>query len=81
MSNVKNFGATGDGQTDDTAAIQHAIRDGDGLLEFPRGNYRITRPLEITLEESGPFGISGSMGTATLSAFSGTMEERAIPVR
>ena len=49
MSNVKNFGATGDGQTDDTAAIQHAIKDGDGLLEFPKGAYLITSPLEITL--------------------------------
>ena len=30
MSNVQRFGATGDGTTDDTAAIRHAIRDGDG---------------------------------------------------
>ena len=66
MSNVKNFGATGDGQTDDTAAIQHAIKDGDGLLEFPKGTYLITSPLEIPLKESGPRGISGSMGTATI---------------
>ena len=66
MSNVRNFGAAGDGQTDDTEAIQHAIKDGDGLLEFPKGTYRITRPLEIPLKESGPRGISGSMGTATI---------------
>jgi len=66
MSNVKNFGATGDGQTDDTAAIRHAIEDGDGLLEFPKGTYLITSSLEIPLKESGPGGISGSMGTATI---------------
>lgn len=66
MSNVKNFGATGDGSADDTAAIQHAITDGDGLLEFPRGTYRITKPLEVSLKDSGPFGISGAQGAATI---------------
>lgn len=66
MSNVKNFGAAGDGQTDDTGAIEHAINDGDGLLEFPKGRYRITRPLEIPLQVKGPRGISGSSGTATI---------------
>jgi len=66
MSNVKDFGATGDGLTDDTVAIQHAITDGDGLLEFPRGTYRLTKSLEIYLKDSGPFGISGTLGAATI---------------
>jgi len=66
MSKVKNFGATGDGKTDDTAAIQHAIDDGDGLLVFPKGTYRITKTLEIPLAETGLVGILGSLGTATL---------------
>ena len=43
MSNVRDFGAVGDGQVDDTQAIEHAIHAGDGVIEFPRGNYRITR--------------------------------------
>ena len=64
MSNVRRFGATGDGTTDDTEAIRHAISDGDGALHFPPGSYRITRPLEINLAESGPVGIDGTSGTA-----------------
>ena len=49
MSNVRDFGAVGDGKTDDTQAIRHAIFDGDGLIEFPRGEYLITETLEIPL--------------------------------
>ncbi len=64
MSNVQRFGATGDGTTDDTTAIRHAIRDGDGVLHFPPGSYRITAPIEIKLDESGPIGIDGTSGTA-----------------
>ena len=66
MSKVKNFGATGDGKTDDTAAIQHAINDGDGLLIFPKGTYRITKTLEIPLAKTGSHGLTGSLGTATI---------------
>ena len=66
MSNVLNFGAIGDGQTDDTQAIQHAVKMGDGYLEFPTGTYRITSPIEITLPEKSPFGIAGTEGTAKI---------------
>ena len=33
MSNVQRFGAVGDGKTDDSEAIQHAVADGDGILD------------------------------------------------
>ena len=66
MSNVQRFGATGDGQTDDTEAIRHAVRDGDGMLHFPPGSYRITEPIEIVLEKAGPLGIDGTSGTARI---------------
>ena len=34
MSSVRDFGAVGDGQMDETDAIRHALADGEGLLEF-----------------------------------------------
>jgi len=66
MSNVRDYGALGDGKQDDTDAILHAIKDGDGTLEFPRGTYRITRTLRVPLTERGPFALHGSGGTAKI---------------
>ena len=64
MSNVTRFGAAADGKVDDTEAIRHAVEEGDGVLHFPPGTYRITSPIEINLSESGPLGIDGTGGTA-----------------
>ena len=64
MSNVTRFGAIGDGVANDTEAIQHAVTQGDGVLHFPPGTYRITQPIEIKLSEHGPLGMDGTGGTA-----------------
>ena len=61
MSNVRNFGAAGDGQTDDTEAIRHAVQHGDGVLEFSTGTYRLTSTIEIPLAEGGPLAITDSV--------------------
>jgi len=51
-ANVKtDYGAVGDGQADDTAAIQKAFDDlrlhqDHGVLYFPAGTYRITRTVQ-----------------------------------
>src|SRR5262245_39475444 len=50
---VLDFGAVGDGQTDDTAAIQAAIDAKAGSIRFPPGSFRITRPLVGELEKVG----------------------------
>jgi len=44
-TNVKDFGATGDGSTNDTVAIQAAIDSltSGGVVYFPPGTYRIAR--------------------------------------
>jgi hypothetical protein len=55
VANVKDFGAKGDGSTDDTAAIQAAVAAavaaGGGRVFFPRGTYLISAP--ITCSTSG----------------------------
>jgi len=66
MSNIQYFGAVGDGETDDTQAILHAIKQGDGHVRIPPGTYRITRTIEIDLTTSGPFGMTGAAGATTI---------------
>jgi len=66
MSDVRGFGATGDGQSDDTAAIEHALQSGDGVLRFSKGTYRITRPVVLDLTKQGYGAILGAGGTARI---------------
>jgi polygalacturonase len=47
-ASVKHFGAKGDGSTDDTAAIQRAIRaTKSGTLVFPAGTYKLSSTLTL----------------------------------
>lgn len=64
MSDVRHFGAVGDGETDDTEAIRHAIKEGDGSLYFPTGTYRIDETIEIPLGSPAPFVIHGESGVS-----------------
>jgi hypothetical protein len=67
FANVKDFGATGDGTTDDTAAIQAAINyaqnnisppglttasTGPGTVYFPAGAYKVTDELLVSYKIS-----------------------------
>jgi hypothetical protein len=47
------YGAAGDGVTDDTAAIQAALDDGaaGATVLFPSGRYRITEPLAVAKQQ------------------------------
>lgn len=45
---VKDYGAKGDGTTDDTTAIRNAIAQADGKrLFFPSGTYKVSEPIVI----------------------------------
>src|SRR5262245_51094767 len=66
MVSVREFGAKGDGKTDDTQALLHAVQRGDGELVFPRGDYVLSKPLYVPLEQHGRLSLSGSGGTARL---------------
>jgi hypothetical protein len=55
--NIKNFGAKGDGITDDTIAFKTAFNNIDGILYIPSGKYIITD--KIIRKKSGPFIIKG----------------------
>lgn len=49
IKNVKDFGATGDGSTDDWAAIQRAVNwttaKDRGIIFFPPGTYKVTQSI------------------------------------
>lgn len=57
---VTEFGAIGDGSTDDTAAFEAAISrakaDGGGLIYLPAGHYRITSLLTVDFDNLGILG-------------------------
>jgi len=50
---VRDFGAVGDGKTDDTAAIQQAVDSGTGGIVFPKGVFKISKTILIDLEQTG----------------------------
>ena len=66
MTNARDFGATGNGTTDDADSIQHALDQGDGHLVLPRGTYRLSRPIEVELRRHGLTAITGEGGLARL---------------
>jgi len=49
---VKDFGAVGDGVTDDTAAIQAAIDTNTKLVFIPEGTYKITSSLRLAFGQN-----------------------------
>lgn len=59
---VKDFGAKGDGVTDDTKALQDAINLGSNgrVIVLPRGTYRITETLEFNNPHTHLFALPGA---------------------
>ena len=46
FANVRSYGATGDGITDDTAAIQNAVNANDAVY-FPAGTYKVSSAVSL----------------------------------
>lgn len=70
--NVKNYGAAGDGESDDTGEIQTAIddatADGGGVVFLPVGVYAISDTLSITDDDVGIVGVGqGSVVKCTFA--------------
>jgi hypothetical protein len=66
MSDVRDFGAAGDGRTDDTEAVEHALEQGDGVLYFPPGEYLLSRTVAVKLPDTGRFGMHGAAGVSKI---------------
>lgn len=78
---VKQFGAVGDGVTDDAAAIQAAVTDlgPSGTVFFPPGNYKTTASIlvskNIVLQGAGPkASIVRPVGNFDVFSFTGPSE-------
>jgi len=57
--NVADYGAKGDGTTDDTSAIQNAIDTGAKTILFPEGVYKTTTSLNISSSASSDIILQG----------------------
>ena len=79
IKNVKDFGARGNGSTDDTAAIQAAVNwtggANRGTVHFPLGTYRITAPITF---ETNPINIRflGEPGATITGSFADALLKR-----
>lgn len=63
-ASVKDFGAVGDGTTDDTTAINNALASGVASIFFPVGNYAISSQL-VVASNTTIFGAEGAQVTQT----------------
>lgn len=86
---VKTYGATGDGSTNDTTAIQDTLADipsTGGVLYFPAGQYKysgstlvLDRPITVEGDGGivnfvvGGFGANGGLAISTIDFNSGTL--------
>lgn len=79
--NVKDFGAVGDGVTDDTAAIQAAINSGANTVIVSSGEYIVSASIEITstinIELQGTIKLASSTDLFSADSESGILEPSA----
>jgi hypothetical protein len=69
---VKDFGAIGDGATDDTVAIQAAIDSGNSAIFFPSGTYLVSDTLTISQSQFTLYGDGGLKSSPVIEAATNT---------
>jgi hypothetical protein len=69
---VTDYGAVGDGTTDDTTAIQNAIDSGNSSIFFPNGTYKITDSLTISDSQITLYGDGGLKSSPVIQASANT---------
>jgi hypothetical protein len=69
---VTRFGAVGNGMADDSDAIQHAMDSGAGMIFFPKGNYKVTKPLNVP-DYVALIGVGGSSGSLITGTHAGNI--------
>lgn len=62
---LSDFGVQGDGQADDSAALQKAVDSGLGTISLPRGIYRLEKTVTVDLDKTGFTSLTGD-GTARI---------------
>ncbi len=67
-TSVRDFGARGDGLTDDAEAVQRAVDAAPGVLYFPPGTYRLGKAIQVDLNKVGPLSVVGSSGVRIVMA-------------
>lgn len=74
--NVKAYGATGNGSTDDTAAINAAVAqacyEGGGIVYFPAGTYKFSSTVTDSACEMDAISLVGAGRRATFLNYTGT---------
>ncbi len=78
--NIEDFGGAGDGRTDNSYAIQEAVRyvaaAGGGTIFFPKGNYKINSSIRIDEASTGIVTLAGDPDRSRESVLqSGTAKE------
>src|SRR6266568_575809 len=81
IKNVKDFGATGDGTTDDTAAIQATVdwtsAANRGTIYFPPGTYKVTSAITFNYNGALSIRFRGEIGLSTITGnFAGYILDR-----
>jgi hypothetical protein len=67
-ANIDSFAAKGDGQTDDSAAVQAAMDSGKSVVYFPKAVYRMKTPVTIPASVKRVMAFYGSVNGQLLVA-------------